>query len=479
MLFYSILAFGPSLISENFMMAIPAILLAFIISLILFFRTNKELSFYFFLKQPKNQLALQKEVLNYPFMSLVGFLSWAIVGLLVSLGMIRQELAPLQSIVLHVGLSTLLSGSLVAIFQLNIAETILEKNVMTHLLQGTRISSIPNIIRIPTYLRIQLLVITNSIGPCLFILFIYLYDRENLSLLLFILALTVFNGLWQGGFLLKNISQPIGQISGKLNRFRKGELEENPKAIFRTDALGEFSEMFDDLVKSIHERDFIRSTFNRYLDPSLVDDILNGRHELGGSEIEASVMFADIRGFTSMSEELSPAEVVELLNNYFEEMVQEITTTNGIPDKFLGDGLLAVWGVPKADIDHAVKACISAISMLDRLDFINRERRNKQLPIIEIGIGIHSGSVIAGNIGSRKKMEYTVIGDTVNTSSRLEGLTKTLGSPLLISGEVYDALPEHLKAKFEFTLSRQLRGKQKETRIYLYKPAAQTKPEIS
>ncbi len=473
MLFYSILAFGPSLISENFMMAVPAILIAFIISFILFFRTNKNLSQYFFLKQTKPQLELQKEVLNYPFMSFVGFVSWAIVGLLVSFGMYHQELAPLQSIILHVGLSTLLSGSLVAIFQLNIAETILEKHVLPHLLKGTRISSIPNIIRLPTYIRIQLLVITNSIGPSLFILFIYLYDRENLSLLLFILALTVFNGLWQGGFLLRNISQPIGQISGKLTRFRKGELEENPKPIFRTDALGEFSEMFDDLVDSIHERDFIRSTFNRYLDPNLVDDILNGRHELGGSEIEASVMFADIRGFTSMSEQLSPAEVVDLLNNYFEQMVQEITTTNGIPDKFLGDGLLAVWGVPKAEDDHAVKACLSAISMLDRLAFINKERSEKQLPIIEIGIGIHSGSVIAGNIGSRKKMEYTVIGDTVNTSSRLEGLTKTLGSPLIISGEVFDALPEHLKAKFEFSLSRQLRGKQKETRIYLYKTQMQ------
>jgi len=233
--------------------------------------------------------------------------------------------------------------------------------------------------------------------------------------------------------------------------------------------------MFDELVRSIHERDFIRSTFNRYLDPSLVDDILNGHNELGGSDVEASVMFADIRGFTTLSEHLNPQDVVTLLNSYFEDMVQEITAADGIPDKFLGDGLMAIWGVPSGDPKHAQKSCQAAIAMLERLKVVNKNRIQKGLVEIKVGIGIHSGPVIAGNIGSKKKMEYTVIGDTVNTSSRIEGMCKVLQKDLVISGTVYKKLSVDMQAQFIFAGSEQLRGRTESTDLYTY----QRNPEIS
>lgn len=113
-------------------------------------------------------------------------------------------------------------------------------------------------------------------------------------------------------------------------------------------------------------------------------------------------MFADIRGGTHLSENLDPQTVVELLNNYFEEMVLEITSYDGIPDKFPGDGLLAVWGVPRATTDHGLKACQAALAMLKRLELLNEQRLQLNQITIKIGIGIHSGKLIAGNIVSKK-----------------------------------------------------------------------------
>lgn len=471
MMGYVSLALGSNLLLESLNISLPLIGVGFVLSFISFAYLHRNVSRYFLLGQSRPLLKLQREALNFPKISVLGFLVWTIVGFFLSLWFIKAQLAPLQAIIVHVGLASFFSGSLVAILQFNLTESILQRHLFPHLLSGYRLSQISKIIKVPTYMRIMLMLVTTAILPCMFIFLLYTLDESSGTLLLYILAFTVFNALWQGGFLLRNISQPIGLIAGKLKRFREGELEEGSQPIWRTDGIGQFSEMFDDLVASIKERDFIRSTFNRYLDPSLVDNILNGEQALGGSEKDVSVMFADIRGFTTISEQLHPVEVVELLNHYFEEMVQEIIATDGIPDKFLGDGLLAVWGLSNADQNHAQKCCTAALAMLDSLQVINQSRLDKNQAIIEIGIGIHAGSVIAGNIGSQKKMEYTVIGDTVNTSSRLEGLCKQFKKPLLISGEVYQQLSPALQAKFEFLVSKALRGKQHETPIYGLKVA--------
>ncbi len=465
---YIIIALGWDIADQEKGFIIPVIASGFIISFIAFYLMHKNLIGYFYFKKDVSIELLQQEILNFPKMSVFGFGIWALAGLVFIVRLIHIEAASTESIVLHISFASFLSGSIVAILQLNITESLVQRNLFPFLLGSTRISEIKNIIKIPSYIRIQLLVITTAILPSVFIYLLYEKNEASGAILLYVLAFTVFNAFWQGGFLLRAISQPIGQIAGKLERFRNGELEEQSKPLWRTDALGEFSEMFDDMVSSINERDFIRDTFSRYIDPSLVDDILNGGDQLGGSDIEASIMFADIRGFTSLSEQLRPEEVVELLNGYFEDMVQEIAANDGIPDKFLGDGLMAVWGVPGGDPNHAQKSCQAAIAMLDRLKKVNESRTQKGEKTLRIGIGIHSGPVIAGNIGSKKKMEYTVIGDTVNTSSRIEGMCKTLAADLLISSEVYEKLSKAMQSKFTFAKAEQLRGRSSETQLYRY-----------
>jgi len=185
------------------------------------------------------------------------------------------------------------------------------------------------------------------------------------------------------------------------------------------------------VIRRVKERD----AFARFLPGPAVDRLTRDPSalDLGGEEHDATVLFADIRGFTTLAESLKPADVVRLLNEYFQEMVEEIFSWEGILDKFIGDGICAVFGPPLAGEDAAHRAIQCAIGMQRRLGQLNQLRAGRGEPELRIGIGLHSGPLVAGNVGSPLRMEYTHIGDTVNTASRLEGLTKELGSSIVLS----------------------------------------------
>lgn len=185
----------------------------------------------------------------------------------------------------------------------------------------------------------------------------------------------------------------------------------------------------------------IRSTMSRYFTEEVATQLLQeGTSVLGGTSQEVSVLFSDIRGFTTLSEKLGPRETVSMLNDYFSAMVDQITVQHGILDKYIGDAIMAIFGAPFSgtqDADNSVKA---AVEMMRKLKSFNASRLPSGLEQIDIGIGISSGEVILGNIGSEKRMDYTVIGDTVNLASRLEGANKFYGTKILISEATRDAL---------------------------------------
>eukprot|EP01135_Chromosphaera_perkinsii_P010537 Nk52_evm47s2152 gene=Nk52_evmTU47s2152 len=188
------------------------------------------------------------------------------------------------------------------------------------------------------------------------------------------------------------------------------------------------------VVEDVSHEKKMMSTLGRYMSPALVKEVLDeGGGMLGGTRKKVSVLFTDIRSFTKISESMEPGEVVEMLNDHFAEQEEAITANNGILDKYIGDAVMAVFGVPFITEQDSLNACKAALRMIVNLAQYNKRRLLKGKIAIKIGIGINTGEVLSGNIGSERRMEYTVIGDGVNLASRIEGITKQYGAEILVS----------------------------------------------
>lgn len=204
--------------------------------------------------------------------------------------------------------------------------------------------------------------------------------------------------------------------------------------------------LFHYLIEEKSNR-YVRTLFSRFVSPQVVDKILTTPEgvALGGEIREVTLFFSDIRGFTTLSEQLPPEEVVLLLNRYFEAMSEIIFSKEGTLNKFIGDAIMAFYGAPIRQPDSAIRAVTAALEMRTRLAELNREWEEENRGPLRIGMGIHKGRVLVGNIGSSKQMEYTVIGDDVNVASRIESLTKECKCDILISDTVYREIEEKIE----------------------------------
>jgi adenylate cyclase len=198
------------------------------------------------------------------------------------------------------------------------------------------------------------------------------------------------------------------------------------------------------LVTEAFERIRTRDLFTRFVPEDVVDEVLASSDglRLGGIQREGTVMFSDLRGFTSMAESLTPARVIEVLNHYLSEMSDAILNHGGTLVAYMGDGIMAVFGAPLPQEDHADRGLAAALEMRDvRLPRFNEWLRAEGLSEgFRMGIGLNSGSVMSGHVGSERRVEYTAVGDTTNTASRIEGMTKGTPHQLLLSGQTKDAL---------------------------------------
>ncbi len=213
------------------------------------------------------------------------------------------------------------------------------------------------------------------------------------------------------------------------------------------DELEDLANGFNAMVDGLQERDKLKTTFGKYMTPSIVEHLMAGKVALGGVSLEVSILFSDIRDFTSISEKMDAHELVALLNEYFTEMVTIVIDEGGVVDKYIGDAIMAVFGAPVPGPNDPLHAVRAAVRMRAALEALNERMEARGKPQFKTGIGIHTGTVVAGNIGSESRMEYTVIGDTVNLASRLESKTKELGVGLVISETTYAKLEGMIVAR--------------------------------
>ena len=214
------------------------------------------------------------------------------------------------------------------------------------------------------------------------------------------------------------------------------------------------------------EKKKIRGAFQYYLTPSVINEILKdpARLKLGGEKKPLTVLFSDIRGFTTISERLSPEELVHLLNEYLTAMTNVVFKYEGLLDKYMGDAIMAVFGAPLPQEDHPTRACRTALEMMGELKKLQKKWADEGRPVFDIGIGVNSGDMVVGNMGSEMRFDYTVMGDSVNLGSRLEGINKEYGTNVIISEYTYDRIKEEFFCR-ELDSVR-VKGKKLPVKIY-------------
>jgi len=236
-----------------------------------------------------------------------------------------------------------------------------------------------------------------------------------------------------------SVSQPLREVQAAMAQVRHGWLDARC-AVVSNDEIGAVAEGFNGMVQGLRERETIRETFGQYVSPEVRDEILAGRVSGSGAQREVTILFSDLRDFTPWVETTPAAEVLADLNAYFTEMDAAIRAHGGLVLQFIGDEIEAVFGAPMDNPQHAEAAVAAAREMRSRLDAWNATRKAAGKHTLRHGIGIHTGMVTAGNIGSTERRSYALVGDAVNVASRIQSLNKDFGTHTLVSGATQSRL---------------------------------------
>ena len=258
---------------------------------------------------------------------------------------------------------------------------------------------------------------------------------------------TVLLGLAVAALITNRLSRPVRSLASAMRDVQGGNLNiELP--VSSSDEVGRLTDSFNFFVKELRSKERLKQTFGKYIDPRILEHVLAqpGAEAVGGGRREMTVLFADLVGFTGLSERLTPLLMVTLLNRHFGLQALAVQEHHGVVDKFIGDSVMAFWGQPFVKPEeHAVLACRAAQAQLAALDTLRRELPDitglrRDAPVIDLGIGICTGEVVVGNIGSENTRSYTVIGDTANLAARLERANRVYGTQILIGESTAQAI---------------------------------------
>ncbi|MBI2813914.1 MAG: adenylate/guanylate cyclase domain-containing protein [Opitutae bacterium] len=255
-------------------------------------------------------------------------------------------------------------------------------------------------------------------------------ERIVLYISLAALAAATLAALW----IARGVSQPVQQLAAHTKLVAAGDYTRRIE-LPREDELGQLATAFNQMTDGLAERDRVRDLLGKVVSPEIAAQLLHSDLQLGGEEREVTILFCDLRDFTTRSEKLPPADVLALLNRYLDRMSAIIEQHGGVIDKYIGDAIMALFGAPVAAPDAPERAIAAARDMARALDILNREFAAEGKPALAFGIGINTARVVAGNMGSKTRLNYTVVGDGVNLASRLEGLTKdpAYATPIIVS----------------------------------------------
>jgi adenylate cyclase len=288
-----------------------------------------------------------------------------------------------------------------------------------------------------------------------------LASARNQALL--ITLLMVLAGLGGAVGLAALLSRPIFRLVQATGAIAAGNFNITLPVASR-DELGVLTDSFNRMARSLREKEMIKRAFTRYVAREVVEEILKDPENLvlSGERRQVTVLFCDVRGFTPLSERLSPEEVVLLLNDFYTLMIETTFKYDGTLDKFLGDAVMAVFGAPMAHPDHSARAIRTALAMQEGITGLNERRVRDGKEAIAVGIGVSAGEAVAGTVGTEDRMEYTVIGDSVNLAARLESNAKP--GQILISHPTYERVRDLVDAR---PLGRiRVKGKEEEVEVY-------------
>jgi adenylate cyclase len=288
-----------------------------------------------------------------------------------------------------------------------------------------------------------------------------LASARNQALL--ITLLMVLAGLGGAVGLAALLSRPIFRLVRATGAIAAGNFNISLPVASR-DELGALTESFNHMARSLREKEMIKRAFTRYVAREVVEEILKNPEKLAltGERREVTVLFCDVRGFTPMSERMNPEEVVLLLNDFYNLMIETTFKHDGTLDKFLGDAVMAVFGAPMAHPDHSARAIRTALAMQEGIGGLNERRAHEGKEPITVGIGVSAGEAVAGTVGTEDRMEYTVIGDSVNLAARLESNAKP--GQILISQRTYERVRDLVETR---PLGRiRVKGKEEEVEVH-------------
>jgi class 3 adenylate cyclase len=394
---------------------------------------------------------VRRLALTFPYaMAVLSLAGWVLAG--VAWGVVWPwlvgEFSVRQAVRAMVGISAV-AGSVAAAFVFFSVESLWRRRLPVYFPRGD-VSATTGVPRVGVRARLMVIFLLVGVLP-LTVLGALAYTRASAligtdaatgtarleGLLLFILFVLVVGGLVAVGlsvFVSRSVAVPLRDLQSALREVERGNLHVRCPVV-GNDEIGAVAEGFNRMVAGLRERDLIRETFGKYVTQEVRDEILSGRVDPGGQTREVTILFADIRDFTPWVEAHDPREVVRDLNAYFTLMEGAVREHEGLVLQYIGDEIEAVFGAPVTNPRHPDLAVRAAREMRRRLADWNAGRRAAGRPALRHGIGIHTGRVLAGNIGSPDRLSWALVGDPVNVAARLQALNKDFGSEILVSGD--------------------------------------------